>query len=50
MSSDRWTRSRWMTALAALAWLACGSHASAANVTECTALNLCYASMAISSP
>jgi hypothetical protein len=43
MMSDRWTRSSWTTALAALAYLACGSpQASAASVTECTALNLCY--------
>jgi len=43
LSSDRWIRSRWTIALAALWWLACGAPpASAANVTECTVLNLCY--------
>src|SRR5258705_13752238 len=43
MSSDRWTRSRSAIVLSALAYLACGSpQASAASVTECTAVNLCY--------
>src|SRR5215831_12822315 len=43
MRTDRWTRSSLAAALAPLISLACGSpHASAASVTECTALNLCY--------
>ena len=41
--SNRATRRVVAGALAALAYLACGSpQASAANVTECTALNICY--------